>query len=384
MPKRLIFVFAMWMSLPVLGAPAHNVVLVTVDGVRWQEVFRGADAGLLRNERFTPKDFKGFEAHQAVGIDTARKQLMPFFWTILVKQGSVLGDRDQSSLMRVSNPWWFSYPGYNEILTGRADPGIDSNASRPNPNVTVLEWLNRQAEFKGKVRAYGSWDAFPYIVNAKRSGVIVNAGFVPVTDEPSARESWLNDLQERLPRIWPTVRLDALTHGYAVEAMRSRQPRVLYVAYGEPDDFAHEGKYAQYLDAIHRFDGFVEDLWATIQAEPFYKDRTLLVITTDHGRGETPLETWQHHSSKRAVQGYSKDLSQYKDGITGSEQIWLAALGAGVPDRGVIRTEREREQAQVAATVLLALGFEKSTFDGAAAPALTEVVGPGAVSSASE
>ncbi len=63
--------------------------------------------------------------------------------------------------MQVTNPHWFSYPGYSEILTGFVEPSITSNDKVPNPNVTVLEWLHRQPAFKEKVAAFGSWDVFP-------------------------------------------------------------------------------------------------------------------------------------------------------------------------------------------------------------------------------
>jgi hypothetical protein len=359
------------------GATARNVILVTVDGLRWQEVFRGADARLLADERFTPRDYATFEGHQAVGIAAARRQLMPFVWDVVATNGTLIGNRDQSSFMRVTNPWWFSYPGYNEILTGRSDPAIDSNDKRWNANVTVLEWLNGQRAFKGGVLVFGSWDAFAHIVNSQRSGIPVNIGPIAASSSTTAREQWLNELSRLIPKPWPTVRHDAFTHNYAVEAMRAHRPRVLYVAYGETDDFAHDGKYAAYLDATRRFDGFLRELWETAQSIPFYRNRTVLLVTTDHGRGEVPLETWQHHASARAVRGYVKSLAQYEQGIVGSDQIWFAALGPGIAARGVLTTQTEREQCQVAATLLHALGLSKDEFDSASCGALPDVFDSG-------
>lgn len=369
---RLVWLLAI-VCAPALSAPADQAILVTVDGLRWQEVFRGADAALLGDERFTPKDFAAFPAHQSVGIDKARQQLMPFFWSAIAQRGSVLGNRDQNSFMRVTNPWWFSYPGYNEILTGRADPAVDSNDSRWNTNVTVLEWLNSQARFRGKVQAFGSWDAFPYIINSQRSQIPVNVAGAAVVGKPTAREAWLARLQEQMPLAFPTVRHDAFTHNHALEAMRSDKPRVLYVAYGEPDDFAHAGKYGEYLSAIRRFDGFLKELWEAAQTDRFYRNRTVLLVTTDHGRGEAPIETWQHHASAESVRGPQKYLAQYENGIVGADQIWFAAHGAGVAARGVIPTDGERGQAQIAATLLEALGLPPAEFHADAAPALCEI-----------
>jgi hypothetical protein len=345
-----------------LAAPATNVVLVTMDGLRWQEIFRGADERLLKDERYTPKDFTTFQSYQQAGAATARAQLMPFFWGTVVKRGSVVGDRDDGGPMNVTNPWWFSYPGYNEILTGVADPAVDSNDKRWNKNVTVLEWLNRQRGFEKRVRAYSSWEVFSYIVNTQRSGVVVNDAFVSVTDEPTQIEQWLNRLQSQLAKPWPWVRHDAITHNYAMEALRSRKTRVLYIGYGETDDYGHDGKYAQYLEATRRFDGFLQEIWETLQADRFYRDRTVLLITTDHGRGDTPLEAWIDHSSQRATQGSESQAAKYPQGVVGSDQIWFAALGPGIATRGSMKTSTPYRQSQVAATLLQTLGFRAADF----------------------
>ena len=103
---------------------------------------------------------------------------------MLAREGQIYGNAPRGSVARVTNGRNFSYPGYNELLSGRADPRIDSNDKKPNPNVTVLEWLNGREPYRGKVAAFGSWDTFPWIINRERSGVLVNAGFEPM---PAAR-----------------------------------------------------------------------------------------------------------------------------------------------------------------------------------------------------
>jgi Type I phosphodiesterase / nucleotide pyrophosphatase len=351
------------------ATPATNVILVTVDGLRWQEVFRGADERLLKDQKFTPKDYAAFEPHQKVGANKAREALMPFLWSTIVKTGTVLGDRDHGSTMRVTNPWWFSYPGYNEILTGRADPKVDSNDKRLNENVTVLEWLNRQPNYQGRVQAFGSWDVFPYIINSQRSGVPVNISSASIVGQPTQHETWLQQLQAQMPLAFPAVRHDAFTHQHALEALRSDQPRVVYIAYGEPDDFAHEGKYGEYLGATHRFDAFLKELWETVQGTEAYANRTAILITTDHGRGELPLENWQHHSSLEAA----RRSDPKAEGIPGSEQIWFAALGANISSQGLKVLAEEQLQSQVTATMLKVLGIEAGSFDAKIAPSLPVV-----------
>ena len=363
-----------WMVVCVLLAfnvqaqSAKNVILVTLDGVRWQEVFRGIDARLAADEHYNELGAALIEQFAAATPEASAARLLPFVHGVIGRDGVLLGNRDAGSCGRVTNPWFFSYPGYNEILTGVVDPAINTNEARPNPNTTFLEWLHRQAAgFDGKVQAFGSWDAFPAIINAERSGV-------PVNVKNPASDSLLAKLQQDLPVLWPTVRYDAFAHHYALQALQQEKPRVLYIAYGETDDFAHDGRYDQYLLAANRTDRFLRELWDTVQADPFYRDNTVLFITTDHGRGEAPLETWQHHASKASLAGYMESLAAYADGIVGSDAIWMAAIGAGVPARGPLANHDCVGSNQIAATLLTLLGLDPQAFNPQAGAAITQML----------
>ena len=65
---------------------------------------------------------------------------MPFFWKEVTKMGQLHGNRNLGNKVDLTNTMWFSYPGYNEILSGKADDSrINSNDKIPNPNTTILE-----------------------------------------------------------------------------------------------------------------------------------------------------------------------------------------------------------------------------------------------------
>lgn len=88
-----------------------------------------------------------------------------------------------------------------------------------------------------------------------------------------------------------------------------------------------------------------------------YRDNTVLFITVDHVRGEDPIETWLHHASKRSLDGYMSSLAQYEEGIVGSEATWIAALGPGIANRGLVQTGDDCVTAnRIAATLLQLLG----------------------------
>ncbi len=344
--------FAVWLIAlsPISGQGAENVILITLDGLRWEELFQGADRSLIDDAAFTEDAARVEQAYWRDSPEQRRQALMPFFWTTISKQGLLLGNRNLGSTVTVRNREWFSYPGYNELLSGAADPSITSNDKVANQNTTVLEWVNQQPGFMGRVAAFASWDVFPYIINEARSGVPVNAGFRVADDPKTLREAWLNELQTQTPSPWTSVRLDVFTHHFAMEHLRHSGPRLIYIGYGETDDFAHDGEYHHYLDAAHRADGFIRDLWQFVQTDPRYRGKTTLVITTDHGRGSGPR--WTDHASD----------------VVGAEAIWVALLGDGVPALGEATNMTPAHQDQVAATVAALLGLDFTAGRAVGAP----------------
>ena len=131
----------------------------------------------------------------------------------------------------------------------------------------------------------------------------------------SEKQKYLNQLQAKTPSPFASVRLDVFTQEFALEHMRLHKPKLLYIALGEADDFAHLGQYDQYLAAIHRSDQFIADLWQELQNDPYYRDQTTLLISTDHGRGEAAQ--WRSHGKSAAVPGYKGPVPQ----IAGSEPV---------------------------------------------------------------
>jgi hypothetical protein len=340
---------------------ADNLLLVTIDGLRWQEVFRGLDQDIVNT--MEQEQQQALLAQFGANSNVAkREKLMPFLWQLVAKNGAVLGNRDQGSNMRVDNDRWFSYPGYNELLSGKADPGIVSNDAILNPNVTFLEWLNQQQDFHSKVAVFGSWDAFNAIVNDKRSGIMVNSGFQAANwSNLSTKAKWLNQLQQTSPSPWPNERTDAFTYGLAAEYIKSQQPKVIYVALGDTDEFAHAGNYGEYLQAALRSDTFIAHLWELLQGIEHYRNNTNLLITVDHGRGHGP-QTWQHHASTKAVAEYKKLPENEVQAIEGSEQTWLAAVGPDVKKLTEAMLKSEYKTNQVAATALALLAVDPNKF----------------------
>ena len=321
----------------------EHVVLITLDGLRWQELFRGADSllvddtGMVEHAGSLLADF--WHSDPLV----RRAKLFPFVWGTLAKQGQVYGNRSFGAKVDTQNKLWFSYPGYNELLSGSADDiRIRSNNKVPNPNKTFLEYLNEMPAYRNKVMAFGGWDVFPSIINETRSGIPVNSGFTPAKGSMlSESEKLLNRLQQEIRGPWESVRLDPFTHHYALEALRIQKPSILYLAYGETDDWAHDGKYDEYLKSAKQTDAYLKEIWETIQADPFYRNKTTMLITVDHGRG-TSKESWKSHGAD----------------VPGAGEVWLIAIGPDTPSLGEIKQEGQWHSAMLARTIFRLLGLD--------------------------
>lgn len=317
----------------------ENLVIVTLDGMRWQEVFGGIDSQIVLNKKYTRDSAAVIAAFGAVDRNERCRKLFPFLWNTVAVQGQLYGDRLNGSEVNNANRYRFSYPGYNEIFTGYPDTGVNSNHKVKNPNTNVLEFLARQASFNGRIAAFTTWDVFPYILNKWRSGIYVNSD-VDSLPVGTASLKLINDMQflEAKPL---DVRLDLLTYFAGREYLKQYKPRILYIAFDETDDYAHEGEYDQYLKSAHAEDAMIKDLWTLIQSMPEYKDKTTLIITCDHGRGNKKKEQWTDHGEK----------------IEDAGQIWIAAMGPDTKATGLVKTSSPIYQKQIAPTIAALLGY---------------------------
>lgn len=319
----------------------ERVIFVMTDGFRWQELFRGATAELLNKDSGGIKDLEAIKQEfDRPTPEERRTALLPFVWGTIATKGQLYGNIDKGSRVTVTNGKYFSYPGYSEILCGFPDPRIDSNKKVPNPNFTVFEWLFKKPKLEGKVAAFGAWDVFPSIFNVERCGFLVNAGYDPLpelTENP--RIQLLNKMKLELYRQWGGEPFDPVTFHTAFEYLQVAKPKLMFLSLGETDEWGHAGRYDEYLRSARRVDGYLQLLWETLQADPFYAGKTTLIVSTDHGRGDPPVG-WKNHGSH----------------LPGSENIWIMAIGPDTPALGEREKIPDLGQHQIAATIAALLG----------------------------
>lgn len=309
--------------------------------MRWQEVFNGADTAILNNKTYRTKD--SLLLYDKFFSDTnegRRARLMPFLWKTIVPRGVIFGNRTYNNKVDVKNRYWFSYPGYNEIFTGYPDTLVNSNEYKSNPNDNVLSFLNATKGYKNTVAVFASWNAFKRIFNSVKTSLPVNDGFDALKEITNPQVAVLNSIERLLPDLYDGAeRLDAVTGLTAIEYLKSKHPKILYVSLGETDEWAHAGKYDYYLEAARYNDEIIKLIWDTVQSDPFYKNNTTLLITTDHGRGKG--NEWTSHNNS----------------ISFSNEIWIAAMGKNIARQGEIKKPMQIYQEQIAQSIAFLAGI---------------------------
>ena len=310
---RAIVCVALCSASTVWAGKTRNVILVISDGVRWQEVFTGADPALLNGDAggswASAEELKS--KYWDDDPEVRRRRLFPFLWETVAKQGQIYGNQNKGSVARVTNTMWFSYPGYNEMATGAADPRINSNEFGPNPNVTVFEWLNSKPAFAGKVAVFGTWATFADIFNGARSKLPIRSGATLVdANDRSAHGMLLSELYRTTTRLEGADPFDSFLHVVVRDHLRAHHPRVMFIGYGDTDTWQHTGRYDSFLETAHSFDGVRR---GTVEAAAIHS-RIQGSDDADHfhgprsGRGQ---KEWRDHGVEQK----------------GSDCIWIAVIG---------------------------------------------------------
>ena len=326
--------------------PGDTVILLTLDGARHEEIFGGLDVDILKStlkENQRVEDSPVYARFWAPTPDERRRKLLPFFWRLVTEQGSIAGNAALGSEARLTNQMRFSYPGYAELLLGQAfDAEIHSNDPIRNPHETVLERLRAARGLsREQVATFASWDVINAIAEHTEGATTINAGYETLATPATPEVALLNALQTEARAPWNDARLDVFTFRLAMAHLAQARPRVIYLSFNDTDSWAHEGRYDRLLDAYAQTDRWLEELWTWLQAQPDYRGRTHLLITTDHGRGHD-APGWKSHGEK------------YPD----AQRVWMAFVSPKMAQRGEWRNTPTIFTNQAAATLASWVGVE--------------------------
>lgn len=337
----------------------ENVILITLDGARRQEIFGGMDAELYKKIDREAEKKEVFKTFFAEKPEQRREKLMPFFWQVWMKsKGSVAGSRDLKSEVKTTNNLLFSYPGYSEILTGEArDDVIKSNSFLQNRFPSFLQFLQKKLKLdKNQVAVFASWRVMNGIASSEPDAFLINAGYEAY--ESGDRETQrISAAQFETLLASEAVRHDFYTFRLALAHLKKHRPRVLQISFGETDSWAHARRYDHVLKALHRTDNYFRELWQFLESDKQYKGKTTIIITVDHGRGSTEMD-WNSHNAK----------------IPDARFIWTAFISPDSDLRGEWKNAETIYQNQIAATVCKYLGFDYAEQNPNAGKPIAEVL----------
>jgi hypothetical protein len=334
------------------------VVLVVLDGVRWQEVFGGADRAI---------------AHQH-GLDhppwASARALMPNLHRALDRGDAVaIGANDRGPQIAASGPQFISMPGYLEIFAGKPDRGCYTNACDRPPERTIADDVRDQSG-PDDVAVICSWPNIARAASAGPSGFVVSAGRKRMEREDALRAdaktaSLLDEGAGAAP--FPgegDYRPDRYTARVALRHLETARPRFLFVGLGDADEYGHRNDYRRYLEALHASDAFLGDLAATLARMGARGRHTTVLVTTDHGR--------------------AYDFRDHGPTHPESGRVWLLAEGDDVRGRaasaGAGAESGSREQVRytlsnVAPTVRALLGIAGGDGEAVGGQPIAEIAG---------
>lgn len=214
-----------------------HVILITIDGVRWQEIFNGSEAGRDLGNRQTPR------------------QLVPNLYNSFVDQGIAIG---KDSPIYASGPNHISLPGYLEITRGHSSIDCQDNNCNPIIDQSIFWFFNHSAIFS-------SW---PNIVKTIPKSKLI------YSDTPKVYRS------------------DNMTELSAISYLDNNSPDFLWVSLCDTDKNAHYNNYSKYLESLTNADYFIGYL---VNRFPYSN----IIVTTDHGRANTFSDHGLDKTSKR-------------------------------------------------------------------------------------
>ena len=315
------------------SGPARDgrVVLITIDGARWQDVFEGSDSGFSGAPSIPPE------------------QLMPRAHQLVATRGVALGATLQGcGTAHTAGASNVSLPGYIEIFTGHASQCLDNQCDRVEES--VLDEAARAPS--GSAASISSWELLLSATSGGGTPVFVSngrgyPGEPPATDKVLSQAVAAGRNADPYPG-YSEYRPDAATIAIALAYYRAEKPALFHIGLGDTDEYGHRGDYASYLDALKRADSLIGTVADLLDTMGPLGAKTTVIVTPDHGR--------------------NSDFNNHGVLHPESARTFVLAFGGGVPVRGIACPAHDVTLADIAPTIRVLVGLPRDTADGAGTP----------------
>jgi hypothetical protein len=312
--------------------PDRAVVVIVLDGARWQDVLMGVDGELARQARIDPR--------------AANTPTMPRLLDLARTRGAIFGSPGSGTVMSASGPNFVSLPGYTEILGGHPPTACDGNQCPATKRTTLADDVRAWSDSPRDVAIFSSWPDLVRVASLHPETMVVSGGRSLRQNENVLREDEaMSALLDRgaSALAWPgelDFRPDRFTAPLATRYLELARPRFLFLSLGEPDEYAHHGDYAEYLESLRYADEAIAEIVEALDRMGERGRHTTVFVTADHGRAAD----FRDHGGKWPE----------------SARSWLVAIGGDVGSRGAIEAgtaPEERRLADIAPTARALLGM---------------------------
>ncbi len=282
--------------------PSVHVVLVTVDGVRWQDVFFGPD-----RER----------------VPSARREelasvALPNLERLMRDDGAVYGaPGEEDAWFDVSGPSYLSLPGYTQLFSGRSAVSCQDNECPGAHSPTLLD---RVGQRYGRHNAVflSSWAPLQRAAFLDPGNALASSGRQGGHGRDALEDAGFRLLIGRGSDAEPApgygdYRPDEYTADLALALFERQRPTLLFVGFGDTDEHAHHDDYLSYFHALAQFDEWLGQMQQAAARLREAGHAVTFFITTDHGRDHSFAS---HGGNPEAA------------------RTWLVAAGDGVKHRG--------------------------------------------------
>ena len=228
----------------------------------------------------------------------------------------------------------YTVPGHTAIASGNYQDMNNSGLDLPSHPTIFQLWL----------KATGNSANLAWLVTSKdKLQVLANSS------DPSWKNKYMASTNCGVngAGLGSGYREDSLTNIALMNVISANHPHLLLVNFREPDFSGHQSNWLNYLKGIKDTDEYVYQIWNLIQTDPFYKDKTSLFVTNDHGRH---LDT------------ISGGYPSHGDGCEGCRHINFYAFGPDFKKNKIISTPREL--IDISATIAAMMRFDKTSMQG--------------------
>ena len=213
------------------GYKTENVIIIVMDGARYSETW-------------------GDNSHQYIPNLASN-----------IKTKSVVNTKFYN------NGFTWTSPGHLAMVSGQ-HYNLNNGGGELPPFPTIFQYYNETHPSKS------SW----IIASKDKLEVLTN------TSESTYNNMFLADTDCGLNGLGSGYRSDSVTLYNSLNILINNQPNLALINFKDPDSWGHAGNWPNYLESIENTDDYINQIFTLIETNPFYKNKTTVFITNDHGR----------------------------------------------------------------------------------------------------